>query len=78
MYSATAANKCSSACMDIKTSRLVERNINIYYEEMPKTCLIDKEITITCLQFYNPITPTVWTGFSLTTKDAEIDSKIIE
>lgn len=45
---------------------------------MVQSCIRGTAITISCRQFYNPITPTVWDGFQVTTYDAEVALRIIE
>ena len=45
---------------------------------MVQSCIKGIAITISCRQFYNPITPTVWDGFQVTTYDAEVALRVIE
>ena len=78
MYSPTATNRCSSDCFRVTYSGLVNAAINIEYEQMLPQCISGAEITITCSQFYNPITPEEWSGFSITTYDNQLESRIIE
>lgn len=78
MYNPTAINKCSSTCMKIISSGLNNGVINIQYTNMVPSCISGTPITISCRQFYNPVEPRVWTGFSVTTYDAEVGVRIIE
>ena len=55
----------SSNADDIKSS------IFIRYSGMPEDKWTGKEITVECAGFLNPITPKVWSGFSITTYDGE-------
>ena len=63
--------------MTVTSSQLVDEEINVHYEAMKAECLIGTPITISCKQFYNPITPTVWSGFSVTIFDGALESRII-
>lgn len=63
MYNPTASNKCASSCMKITSSGLEGSAIQIKYDNMVESCIKGTPITISCRQFYNPITPEVWTGF---------------
>jgi hypothetical protein len=78
MYSPTATNKCTSSCMDITLSKLQDASILVEYSDMKQSCISKAPITITCKQFYNPITPEIWEGFQVTIYDSEADSRIIE
>lgn len=73
MYSATAENKCSSTCMTVTYSKLQGGTVVINYEDMKNGCMQGSEITINCKQFYNPITPDLWPGFSVTIYDSDIN-----
>lgn len=57
MYNPTASNKCSSSCMKITSSALENDVIRIKYDNMVQSCIKGVPITISCRQFYNPITP---------------------
>ena len=45
---------------------------------MQSSCITAAPITITCKQFYNPIYPAIWEGFSISIFDSEINSRLIE
>lgn len=77
MYSPSARDKCSSDCMTVTYSQLIDEAINVHYEDMKDECLLGTPITIQCKQFYNPITPTMWSGFSVTIFDGALESRII-
>lgn len=59
--------------MRIFYSQLQNDKIVIRYDNMVPSCISGTEIVITCRQFFNPITPDIITGFSLSTYDDEID-----
>ena len=79
MYNPEAEDKCSSDCMKITNSGLVETSnvIKIDYTQMVDSCIKGQEIMIRCRQFRNPITPNLWTGFRLSYFDNEGNSKRI-
>lgn len=52
--------------------------IQINYNSMTTTALKGVPITVTCRGFYNPIVPTIVSGFSVTTLDGERIQKVIE
>lgn len=79
MYNSAAKDKCSSSCMKITSSGLNTNGaISIEYANMIPSCITGAPITISCRQFYNPVEPRIWQGFSVTLYDSEKEKRIIE
>jgi len=64
--------------MKIYSSALENDVIRIKYDNMVQSCIKGTSVTISCRQFYNPVTPEVWEGFQVTTYDNEVGLRVIE
>lgn len=78
MYNPIAENRCTSSCMRVTSSELVNDRILVNYDSMAKDCISGHQIQIDCRQFYNPIVPELIYGFNVLIYDNEADSKLIE
>ena len=80
MYNVEASNACTSAQMKITSSvpSVLDRFIQIRYEDMEERFFSGQRITIRCTQFYNPIYQDMWGGFTVATFDDEVLVAAIE
>ena len=57
---------------------VLDRFIQIRYEDMEERFFSGQRITIRCTQFYNPIYQDMWGGFTVATFDDEVLVAAIE
>ena len=65
MYNPTANDRCSSSCMRVSNSEIVNDRIIINYDSMIPDCIEGTLIEIQCRNFYNPIVPKKTYGFNV-------------
>ena len=80
MFDESAFNTCTSPDMDItgSTPDFVSKTLKIDYKNMLPDKISGSQISITCDGFKNPIYQGMWSGFTISVFDSEVNRRRIE